>query len=58
MKKLIGYRVYKCLTDNNGKVVHRTPIGFSKTMQGARALAVGGCGVGVLPMSIEEVYSD
>lgn len=54
MKK-IGYRVYKVLTDNNGNIVHKTPIGFAKTMQGARALRVSGGGL--TPTVIEEVYS-
>ena len=58
MKKLVGYRVFKALTDKNGNVVHKTPIGFSKTMQGARALYVGGCGVGALLMVVEEVYAE
>lgn len=55
MKKLIGYRVYKALTDDNGNIVHKTPIGFAKTMQGARALRVSGGGL--TPTIIEEVYS-
>lgn len=58
MKKLVGYKVFKGLTDNNGKVVHKTPIGFSKTMQGARALCVSGGGIGALPMIIKEVYAE
>jgi hypothetical protein len=58
MKKLIGYRVFRGFTDNNGNVIHKRPIGFAKTMQGARALCVGGCGVGVDKMIIEEVYAE
>ena len=54
MKKVVGYRVFKALTDNNGNVVHKTPIGFSKTMQGANALRAG-CS-GLMPIVIEEVY--
>ena len=56
MKKLIGYRVYKALTDNKGNIVHKTPIGFAKTMQGARALRVSGGGL--TSVVIEEVYSE
>ena len=55
MKKILGYRVYKVLTDNSGKVVHKTPIGFAKTQSGARALK-SGCS-GLMPIMIEEVYS-
>lgn len=58
MKKLVGYRVYKALTDKHGNVVHKTPIGFAKTMQGARALCVSGGGVGALPMVIEEIFAE
>ena len=55
MKKLIGYRVYKAWTDNYGNIVHKTLIGFAKTMKGARALHVS---YGVLtPVVIEKVYS-
>ena len=54
MKK-IGYRVYKVWTDNYGNIVHKTLIGFAKTMKGARALHVS---YGVLtPVVIEKVYS-
>lgn len=54
MKK-IGYRVYKAYTDNYGNIVHKTLIGFAKTMQVARALHVS---EGVLiPVVIEKVYS-
>ena len=55
MKKLVGYRVYKALTDNHGNVIHKTPIGFAKTEQGARALQAG-CS-GLMPVIIEEVYA-
>ena len=54
MKK-IGYRVYKALTDNYGNIVHKTPIGFAKTLKGARALCVSGGGLTVTV--IEEAYS-
>ena len=54
MKK-IGYRVYKAYTDNYGNIMHKTLIGFAKTMKGARALHVG---EGVLtPVVIEKAYS-
>lgn len=54
MKK-IGYRVYKAWTDNYGNIVHKTLIGFAKTMKDARALHVS---VGVkTPIVIEKAYS-
>lgn len=52
-KEIIGYRVRRCLTDNQGNVVHEIPVGFSKTLKGARALQTG---CGILPTRIEEVY--
>ena len=54
MKKILGYRVYKVLTDNKGKVVHKTPIGFAKTLSSASALK-SGCS-GLMTIMIEEVY--
>lgn len=57
MKKLVGYRVFRGFTDMEGNVIHKTPIGFLKTMAGARALCISGSGVGAYPMIIEEVYS-
>lgn len=56
MKKIVGYRVFKCLTDNNGNVVHKTPVGFSKTEKGAMALRAG-CS-GLMPISIEPVFEN
>ena len=56
MKKLVGYRVFKVLTDNNGNVIHKTPVGFSRTRQGANALKAG-CS-GLMPIVIEEVYEN
>ena len=56
MKKLVGYRVFKVLIDNNGNVIHKTPVGFSRTRQGANALKVG-CS-GLMPIVIEEVYEN
>ena len=54
MKK-IGYRVYKAWADNYGNIVHKTLIGFAKTMKDVRALHVS---EGVLtPVVIEKVYS-
>lgn len=54
MKK-IGYRVYKAFTDDNGNIVHKTLIGFTKTMKDARTLHVS---YGVLtPVVIEKAYS-
>lgn len=55
MKKLVGYRVYRAFLDNEGKVFHKRPVGFAKTIQGARALCVSGSGIGGT-MVIEEVY--
>ena len=56
MKKILGYRVYKVLTDNNGKVVHKTPIGFVKTQRVASTLK-SGCS-GLMSIMIEEVYNE
>ena len=57
MKRLLGYRVYKELTDNNGNVVHKTPSArtgsFSKACAHARVWSNG-----VMPMGVYEVYSD
>lgn len=57
MKKIVGYRVFRTLTDNKGNVVHKTPVGFSKTMQGARALFVSG-NCNMFGGIIEEVYAE
>lgn len=54
MKKIVGYRVYRAFLDDKGNVFHKRPIGFAKTMQGARALCVSGSGIGG-QMIIEEV---
>lgn len=32
--KVTGYKVYKCLTDNKGNIVHKTPVGCAKTEKG------------------------
>lgn len=56
MKKVVGYRVCKVLTDNNGKVVHKTPIGVAKNERGARALKAG-CS-GLMPIIIEPIYAE
>ena len=48
------YKVFKVLTDNEGNIVHKTPIGTAKTKQGARALISGTSGV--RPTVIETVY--
>lgn len=53
MEKIIGYRVFKALTDDKGNIVHKTPVGFAKTLQGARALRAG-CS-GLMLIVIEEV---
>lgn len=56
-KKILGYRVYKELTDENGNTVHRTPVartGNKKTAcSHARAWSNG-----VLPLTVYEMYSD
>ena len=54
MKK-IGYRVYKAYTDSYGNIVHKTLIGFAKTLQDARALRVSDGGLTVTV--IEKAYS-
>ena len=54
MKRIVGYRFYKCLTDDNGIVIHITPVGFSKTEKGAMSLRAG-CS-GLMPIIIEPVY--
>ena len=46
--------VFLFIADNNGNIVHKTPIGFAKTMQGARALHVSE-GVSI-PVVIEKAY--
>ena len=48
------YRVFRVLTDKEGNIVHKTPIGTAKTMQGARALVAGTSGL--MPTVIETVY--
>ena len=48
------YRVFRVLTDKEGNIVHKTPIGRAKTMQGARALIAGTSGL--MPTVIETVY--
>ena len=53
--KIEGYRVFKCLTDNKGNIVHKTPVGFSRTEKGARALRAG-CS-GLMPVIIEPIYA-
>ena len=55
MKKLIGYRAYKALRDNNGNIVHKTLIGFAKTMKSLRVLYVNGSGP--TDIVVEKVYS-
>ena len=54
--KIEGYRVFKCLTDNKGNIVHKTPVGFSRTEKGARALRAG-CS-GLMPVIIEPIYAE
>ena len=49
-----SYKVCKVLTDIEGNIVHKTPIGTAKTMQGARALVAGTSGL--MPTVIETVY--
>lgn len=58
MKKIVGYKVYRAFLDDKGNVFHKVPVGFSKTIQGARALCVGGRGLGGSEMVIEEVYAE
>ena len=41
MKKDVMYRVYRVLRDENGKIVHKTPVGCARTERGARALIAG-----------------
>ena len=48
------YRVFRVLTDKEGNIVHKPPIGRAKTMQGARALVAGTSGL--MPTIIETVY--
>ena len=48
------YKVFRVLTDKEGNIVHKTPIGTAKTMQGARALVAGTSGL--MPTVIETVY--
>jgi hypothetical protein len=51
------YRVFKELTDNNGKVVHKTPIAstgdFKIACRHARAWSNG-----VMPMGVYEIHAD
>lgn len=57
MKKTIGYRIYKELTDNQGNIVHRCP--FART--GNLGTAIGYARAwsnGAMPMGIYEMYSD
>ena len=56
MKKLIGYRAYEALRDNNGNIVHKTLIGFAKTLKGVRALYVNGGRL--TPVVVEKVYQN
>ena len=55
MKK-IGYRVYKAATDNYGNIVHKTLIGFAKTLQDVRALRVNDGGLTVT--LVEKAYTN
>lgn len=56
-KQIIGYRVYRELTDNNGNTVHRTPI----VRTGTKSVACGHARTwsnGVMPNTVYELYSD
>ena len=35
------YRVYRVLRDENGKIVHKTPVGCARTVRSAKALIAG-----------------
>ena len=37
----IMYRVYRVLRDDNGNIVHKTPVGCARSERGARALIAG-----------------
>ena len=54
MESTKSYKVVKVFTDHDGNIVHKTPIGTAKTMQGARALVAGTSGL--MPTVIETVY--
>ena len=56
-KHIIGYRVYRELTDNNGNTVHRTPVART----GIKRIAFGHAKAwsnGVMPNTVYELYSD
>ena len=56
-KHIIGYRVYRELTDNNGNTVHRTPVART----GIKRIACGHARAwsnGVMPNTVYELYSD
>lgn len=53
MKK---YRVYKELTDENGKVVHKTPVCSTSTLKMACSMARTNAGLG--EVGIYEVSAD
>ena len=40
-KELNMYKVWRVLRDEHGNIVHKTPIGCSRTERGARALIAG-----------------
>jgi hypothetical protein len=48
------YRVFKVLRDDEGNIVHRTPVGSARTMQGASALVAGTSGL--WETMIEPIY--
>ena len=56
-KHIIGYRVYRELTDNNGNKVHRTPVART----GIKRIACGHARAwsnGVMSNTVYELYSD
>ena len=57
MTNLLGYKIYKALTDNEGKVVHKTPVARTGSKTNALAHARVWAN-GVLPMLVCEVYAD
>lgn len=57
MKKILGYRVYKELTNNDGEVVHKTPVARSGNLKNACTHARSWAN-GILPMGVYEVYAD
>ena len=56
-KHIIGYRVYRELTDNNGNTVHRTPVARTGIKRIACGHARAGSN-GVMPNTVYELYSD